>query len=168
MNISTPQKDCQLLQMVRMHRFISAPRLRMQKIRRFERRMSVRTIQRWFLAIGYWSRHPARCSRLTLEHRWCRREWGRRHRVWDLGQWRHCGGGGVIHFSDPDWHLTLNMLNWVHVWTRSWPVHDLPPMLDCTPYHDWRATISIIRLDAGINQHLPLPTAHPHPTVTVV
>ena len=43
-----------------------------------------------------------------------------------------------------------------------------PPMVDCTPYHDWRATISIIRLDAGINQPLPLPTAHPNPTVTVV
>ena len=109
------------------------------------------------------------------------------------------------------------MLNWVHVWTPSWPVHDLnillvqkgcrvtccmgrnivldihkvtskrprrnmatfdssgsgctdaglwlhpprtahsSPMVDCTPYHDWRATISIIRLDAGINQPLPLP-----------
>ena len=119
-------------------------------------------------------------------------------------------------------------LNWVHVWTPSWPVHDLnillvqngchvtccmgrgivldvhkvtfkhprrpwqhlipqdldvptpvhdsihhdqltpPPMVDCTPYHDWRATIFIIRLDAGINQPLPLPTAHPDPTVTVV
>ena len=43
-----------------------------------------------------------------------------------------------------------------------------PPMVDCTPYHDWRATISIIRLDAGINQPLPLPTAQPDPTVTVV
>ena len=42
------------------------------------------------------------------------------------------------------------------------------PMVDCTPYHDWRATISIIRLDAGINQPLPLPMAHRDPTVTVV
>ena len=111
------------------------------------------------------------------------------------------------------------MLNWVHVWTPSWPVHDLnillvqkgcrvtrcmgrgivlnvhkvaskhprrntrflriwmyrcrvmaastttnsllPPMGGCNPYHDWRAMISIIGLDAGINQHLPLHTAHP-------
>ena len=46
------------------------------------------------------------------------------------------------------------------------------------PYHSsphgglhpipWLATISIIRLDAGINQPLPLPKAHPDPTVTVV
>ena len=43
-----------------------------------------------------------------------------------------------------------------------------PPMVDCTPYHDWRTTISIIRLDAGINQPIPLPTAHPDPTVTMV
>ena len=34
------------------------------------------------------------------------------------------------------------------------------------PYQDWRATISIIRLGTDIN--LPLPTAHPDPTVTVV
>ena len=39
-----------------------------------------------------------------------------------------------------------------------------PPMVNCTPCHDWWATISIIRLDAGINQPLPLPTAHPDPT----
>ena len=135
---------------------------------------------------------------------------------------------GVIHVLDPDWHLIPNMLNWVHVWTPSWPVRDLnilmvrkgcsamccirwgivldvhtvtskpsrrpwqhlipqdldvpmpvhgsihheqltpPPMVNCTPYHDWRATISIIKLDAGINQPLLLPTAHPDPTVTVV
>ena len=31
-----------------------------------------------------------------------------------------------------------------------------PPMVDCTPYHDWWATIS--GLDAGINQPLPLCT----------
>ena len=101
------------------------------------------------------------------------------------------GVGGVIHHvSAPDWHLTPNMLNWVYVWTPSWPVHGLnillvqkgccvmccmgrgivldvrkvtsppppspvhgsihhdqltpPSMVDCTPYHDWRATVSII------------------------
>ena len=43
-----------------------------------------------------------------------------------------------------------------------------PPTEDCTPYHDWQATISIIRLDTGINQPFPLPMAHPDPTVTVV
>ena len=132
---------------------------------------------------------------------------------------------GVIHVSDPDWHLITNMLNWVHVWTPSWPVHDLsillvpkgcrvtccmvrwtgihkvtskhprrpwqhlipqdldvpmftspmpvhdsihydqltsPPMVDCTPYHDWRAMISIIRLNAGINQPLPAPGPDRH------
>ena len=76
--------------MVRTNRFISVPRLRMLMIRRFGRRMSVRTIRRRPLVTGYWSRHPARCPRLTLEHRRRRREWGRRHRVCDLKQWRHC------------------------------------------------------------------------------
>ena len=47
--------------------------------------------------------------------------------------------------------------------TGSWlhPPQPAHSSLDCTPHHDWRATISIIRLDAGINQPLPLPTAHP-------
>ena len=45
---------------------------------------------RRLLATGYWSRRPAKCPRHILEHRRRRREWGRRHRVWDLRQWRHC------------------------------------------------------------------------------
>ena len=140
---------------------------------------------------------------------------GGQHCLFQL-QWK-----GVIHVSDPDQHLTPNMLNWVHVWAfvpRSstqnpvgpkrlpcqmlyWAGHCLrrtqsyaqtplspkatihssgpgftdagswlhpPRPAHSSPYHDWRATISIIRLDAGINQPLPLPTAHPDPTVTVV
>ena len=90
MKISTPREDRQLLRMVRVNCFISAPRLRMQMIRRFWRRMSVRTIRRRLLASGYWSRRPARCPRLTLEHRRRRLEWERRRRVWDLRQCRHC------------------------------------------------------------------------------
>ena len=87
---STPREDRQLLQMVRTNRFISAPCLRMQMIRRFGRRVTVRTIRRRLLAAGYWSRHLARCPRLILEHRRRRPEWERRHRMWDLRQWRHC------------------------------------------------------------------------------
>ena len=89
MKISMPQEDRQLLQMVRMNRFISAPRLRMQMICQFGRRKSVQTIRRRLLATGYWSRRPARCPRIVLEHRWHRREWGRRHRVGDFRYWRH-------------------------------------------------------------------------------
>ena len=85
--------------MVKTNRFISAPRLRMQMIRRFGRRVSVRTIHRWLLATEYWSRRPARCPRLTLEHRRRRRGWGRRHRVWDLRQWRHCIFSDECRFS---------------------------------------------------------------------
>ena len=69
MKISMPWEDRQLLRMVRTNRFISAPRLRMQMFRRLGRQMSVRTIQRRPLADGNWSRRPARCPRLTLEHR---------------------------------------------------------------------------------------------------
>ena len=31
--------------------------------------------------------------------------------------------------GDPDWHFIPNMLNWVHVWTPSWLVHDLNILL---------------------------------------
>ena len=82
-----------------MNRFISAPLLWMQMIYRFGRRMSVRTIRRRLLAVGYWSRRPARCPRLTLEHRRRRREWGRRHRLWDLRRWRHCIYSNESRFS---------------------------------------------------------------------
>ena len=97
MIISTPQKDRQLFRMVRTNCF-SAPCLRMQMIRRFGKRMSVWTIRRRLLAAGYWTRLPARCPKLTLEHRWRRHEWRWRHRMWDLRQWRHC-----IFFSDEFW-----------------------------------------------------------------
>ena len=99
MKISTQREDRQLLQMVRTHCFISAPRLRMQMIRRFGRRLSVRTIRRRLLIAGYWSRRPAICPRLTLEHRRRRRGWGRRHRVRDLKQWRHCVFSDESRFS---------------------------------------------------------------------
>ena len=74
MKMSTPQEDRQLLWMVRMNRFISAPCLQM--ICWFGRRMSVQTIRRRLLAAGYWSRCPARSPRLTLELRRRRHEWG--------------------------------------------------------------------------------------------
>ena len=90
MKISAPREDRQLLRIVTTNRFISAPRLRMQMIRRFGMRISVRTIRRRLLAPGYWYRRPANGPKLTLEHRLRRREWGRRHRVGDLKRWRHC------------------------------------------------------------------------------
>ena len=105
MKISMPREDRQLLRMVRTNRFISAPRMRMQLIHQFGRRMSVRTIRRRLLAAGYWSRRPARCPRLTLEYRRRCREWGRRHRVWDLRQWRHCIFSDESWLSLPQWWL---------------------------------------------------------------
>ena len=90
MKISMPMEDRQLLRMVRTNRFISAPHLRMQMNHRFGRLMSVGTIRKRLLAARYWYRRTARCPRLTLEHRRRRRVRGRRHRVWDLRQLRHC------------------------------------------------------------------------------
>ena len=143
MKISMPREDRQLLRMVRMNRFISAPRLRIRMIRRFRRRMSVRTIQRRLLAAGYRSRRPARCPRLTLEHRRRRREWGRRHRVWDLRQWRH------NIFSDESRFSLYHSDGWVRVRRQGEGLIDA-----CIPPNDgWHQYIQILR-----NQMLPWAT----------
>ena len=86
MKISTPREDCQLIKMFGTNRFVSAPRIRMQMIPRFGRRMSVRTIRRWLLAAGYWSRRPARCPRHTGDAAVS----GGGSTEWDLRQWGHC------------------------------------------------------------------------------
>ena len=112
MKISSPREDRQLLRMVRTNRFISAPRLQMRMIRRFGRRMSIGTIRRRLLAAGYRSRRPARCPWLTLEHGRRRREWGRRHKVWDLRQGRHCI------FSDESRLSLYHSYGWVRVRRR--------------------------------------------------
>ena len=39
------------------------------------------------LVAGFRSRHPTRCIRLTLDHIWQRRVWGRMHRMWDPRHW---------------------------------------------------------------------------------
>ena len=83
--ISTPRKDRYLPRMMRANMFLSSPRLRGQQIIE----LSVCTITRRLLAMGYHSRWLARCPRLILVRRRCHRQsrWARRHRVWDM---RHC------------------------------------------------------------------------------
>ena len=54
------------------------------------RHISDRTVINLIQADGYRSRRPVRYPRLILVHRRRRREWGKRHRVWDLRHWRHC------------------------------------------------------------------------------
>ena len=127
--ISTPREDRQLLRMVRMKRFISAPLLRMQMIHRFGRGMSVLTIQRRLLAAGYWSRRLSTCPRLTLEHRRRRCEWGRRHRMWHLRQWRHCipsdeSRFSLYHSDGRVWVRRRQGRGWLMpaYWWKSWPV----------------------------------------------
>ena len=85
--------------MVRDNRFISAPRLCVEMIRRFRRRLSVRGIINRILAAGYWSSRPARCPRLTWDHRRHRRVCGRMHRISELRHWRHCVFSDESHFT---------------------------------------------------------------------
>ena len=49
--------------------------------------MTARTVINRHLAAGYKSQRHARCSRLTLVNRRRRRQWGQRHRVWDIRHW---------------------------------------------------------------------------------
>ena len=69
--LTTAREDRQLVWMVRDKRSISAPRLSVAMIRRFRRRLPIQSIVNR-------SRHPARCDRLTLDHRGRGRVWGER------------------------------------------------------------------------------------------
>ena len=101
-----------------------------------------------------WPQHPLGPKRLPC------------HVLYGVG---HCYGHKVTskHTRRPWQHLISQDLE-VPMPVHGSIHHDQltpPPMLDCTPYHDWRAMISIIRLGAGINL---LPTPHPDLTVTAV
>ena len=113
MKFSTPWEDRQLLRMVRTNHFISAPRLQMQMIHRFGRRVSVRTIRRWILTTGYWSRRTAKCPRLTFEHRWRRHE---RARSTECGT----SDNGDTIFSDESRFSQYHSDGWVRVRRRQW------------------------------------------------
>ena len=52
-------------------------------VRQTGRRVSARTIERPLRAAGYRSRRPARCPRLTHDHRRRWRVWARRHWSWN-------------------------------------------------------------------------------------
>ena len=92
------QRKHTVYRMVTDNRLISVPRLRVEMIRRFRRRLSVRSIVNMLLVASYRSRCPARCPRLTLGlmRRW--RMWGRMH-WWDLRHWRHCVLGDESRFT---------------------------------------------------------------------
>ena len=59
-------------------------------IRPFKKRLSVRSIVNICLTVGFRSRHPTRCHRLTLDHRRRRHAWGKAHNGWDRRRWRNC------------------------------------------------------------------------------
>ena len=77
------REDRQLIRMVRDNRFISAPRLCVGMIRRFQRSLSVGGVIHRLLAAVYQSRRPFRCLTLTLDHRVCH-VLGKTDRRWDL------------------------------------------------------------------------------------
>ena len=69
--MTTPREDRALIWIMRRNRFLSSSRIRVELIR-------------W---TGCRSRRPARCPRLTHDHRRRRRTWARRHRNWNHQHW---------------------------------------------------------------------------------
>ena len=70
-------------------RFLSSSRFRVELIRRTGRRVSAQTVQIRLVAAWYHSRYPARCPRLTHDHRHWLSVWARRHRSWNHRHWSH-------------------------------------------------------------------------------
>ena len=87
--MTTPRKDCALIRIMRRNRFLSPSRFRVELIRRTGRLVSARMVQRRFVAAGYHPRRPARCPRLTYEHRRQRRVWAHGYRNWNHQHWSH-------------------------------------------------------------------------------
>ena len=87
--MTTPRIDRALILIMRRNRFLSSSKTRVELIRRTGRRVSARTVQRCMVAAGYRSRRPARCPKLTHDHRHRCRLWARRHRNWNHQHWSH-------------------------------------------------------------------------------
>ena len=87
--MTTPREARALIRIMNRNRYLSSSRIRVELIRRTGPRVSVRTVQRCLIAAGYHSRRPARCPRLTYDHRQRRRVWARWHRNWNHQHWSH-------------------------------------------------------------------------------
>ena len=87
--MTTPREDHALIRIMRRNRYFSSSRISVELIRRTGPRVSVRTVQRRLVAVGYRSRRPARCPSLTHDHRRRRCVWVRRHRNWNHQHWSH-------------------------------------------------------------------------------
>ena len=89
LRMTKPREDRILIRIMRRNRFLSSSRIRVELIRRTGRRGSARTVQRHLVAAGCRSRRPARCPRLTHDHRRQRRVWARWHWSWNHQHWSH-------------------------------------------------------------------------------
>ena len=76
LRMTTPREDRSLVWIMRRNRFLSSLRIRVELIRRTGRHVFAGTVQRYLVAVGYYSRRPAKCPRLTHNHR-CRRRMGK-------------------------------------------------------------------------------------------
>ena len=77
----TWKKNRTLSRIMRGNRFLAAPGIGVELIRRIRRRVVVRTVQRRLVPAGYRSKHSDRWSRLTLpdHRRHCRMNWNHQH-----------------------------------------------------------------------------------------
>nr|CAH7749153.1 unnamed protein product [Callosobruchus chinensis] len=87
--VSTRREDRYIAQLARRERSVTAPVLRSQFQRTFNRVISTATIRRRVLASGLRCRRPLRLPLLTARHRTARLQWQRAHPDWLLPQWRN-------------------------------------------------------------------------------
>ena len=69
--------------------FLSAPRIRVELIRRTGRHIFVRTVQICLVAAGFHSRHPGRCPILTPDHHHHRGILAHKHHNWNHRYWSY-------------------------------------------------------------------------------
>ena len=86
-----------------------------------------------------WPQHPVGPKRLP-----CHVLYGAGHCLGRTQSYVQTPPSPMATFDSPGSGCT-DASSWLH---PPRPAHS-SPMVDCTTYHDWRATISIIRLDAG-------------------
>ena len=104
LRMTTARRDHAPIRIMRRKRFISLSRIGVELIRRIGHRVSAHTaVQKRLVAFAYRSRRPARCPKLTQDHRHCLRVWAHRHLNWNHQPWSHVifadksrGGDGMF------------------------------------------------------------------------
>ena len=100
--MNTPKRKSTLFRIMKGNRFLGASSIRVKRIGWTGWPGSVRTVQNFFIAAGYPSKHPGRCHRPTIDH-WChRRMLAHRHQ-----NWGHQHKSGVVFVDEASYDHTV-------------------------------------------------------------